>query len=96
MNIALPRVFPSIDLRPGERALRVIHTGWYNRRREMPTISAFYGILIRMFFNDHPPPHLHARYGEFEATINLDTLEVSQGQLPRRALSLVQEWASGR
>src|SRR5580704_14477450 len=59
----------------------------------MPTISAFYGILIRMFFNDHAPPHFHARYGDFEATIDLSTLEVSQGQLPRRALSLVQEWA---
>ncbi len=44
-----------------------------------------------MFFNDHGPPHFHARYGEFEATIDLVTLEVSQGQLPGRALSLVQE-----
>jgi hypothetical protein len=43
--------------------------------RAMPTICAFYGILIRMFFNDHPPPHFHARYGEFEATIEIDTLE---------------------
>jgi hypothetical protein len=57
----------------------------------MPTISAFYGILIRMFFNDHAPPHFHARYGEFEATI--DTLVVIQGQLPSRALNLAQEWA---
>ncbi len=46
-----------------------------------------------MFFNDHAPPHFHARYGEFEATIDLATLEVSQGELPGRALSLVQEWA---
>ncbi len=46
-----------------------------------------------MFFNDHAPPHFHARYGEFEATIDLSTMEVSQGQLPHRALSLVQEWA---
>jgi Domain of unknown function (DUF4160) len=46
-----------------------------------------------MFFNDHAPPHFHARYGEFEATIDLGTSEVRQGQLPRRALSLVQEWA---
>jgi hypothetical protein len=46
-----------------------------------------------MFFNDHAPPHFHARYGEFEATIDLGTLEVSQGHLPHRALSLVQEWA---
>ncbi len=46
-----------------------------------------------MFFNDHSPPHFHARYGEFEATIDLDTLEIIQGQLPRRGLSLVKEWA---
>jgi hypothetical protein len=59
----------------------------------MPTISAFYGILIRMFFNDHDPPHFHARYGEFEATINLWTSEVMEGQLPSRCLSLVKEWA---
>src|ERR1051326_3915199 len=51
------------------------------------------GILIRMFFNDHPPPHFHARYGEFEATIDISTLDVLEGQLPRRALNLVQEWA---
>jgi hypothetical protein len=59
----------------------------------MPTISAFYGILIRMFFNDHAPPHFHARYGEFEATIDIETHELIQGELPRRALILVQEWA---
>ena len=54
----------------------------------MPTISTFYGILIRMFFNDHPPPHFHARYGEFEATIDIGTLDVLEGQLPRRATGL--------
>jgi hypothetical protein len=59
----------------------------------MPTISAFYGLLIRMFFNDHAPPHFHARYGEFEATIDIGTLSVIKGELPRRALELVQEWA---
>jgi hypothetical protein len=59
----------------------------------MPTISIFYGILIRMFFNDHAPPHFHARYGEFEATIDIGTLAVIEGQLPRRAFNLVQEWA---
>jgi hypothetical protein len=58
----------------------------------MPTISTFYGIMIRMFFNDHAPPHFHARYGEFEATINLGTLEVTQGALPARALNMVKEW----
>ena len=61
--------------------------------REMPTISTFYGILIRMFYNDHSPPHFHARYGEFEATIDIGTLEIIQGELPSRALNLVKEWA---
>ena len=59
----------------------------------MPTISAFYGLVIRMFFNDHAPPHFHARYGEFEATIDIGTRSVVKGELPRRALELVQEWA---
>lgn len=59
----------------------------------MPTISAFYGILVRMFYNDHPPPHFHARYGEFEATVAIETLEIIEGELPTRAFHLVREWA---
>ena len=59
----------------------------------MPRISRFFGITIAMFYNDHAPPHFHARYGEFEATIDLGTQEVLEGQLPSRCLSLVQEWA---
>ena len=46
-----------------------------------------------MFFNDHPPPHFHARYGEFEATIDIATLGVIEGRLPARALDLAREWA---
>jgi hypothetical protein len=59
----------------------------------MPTISTFYGILIQMFFSDHAPPHFHALYGEHEAQINIQTLEVIRGKLPRRALNLVLDWA---
>jgi hypothetical protein len=59
----------------------------------MPTISSFYGILIRMFFNDHAPPHFHAIYAEYEATIDIETLSISSGNLPRRALELVLDWA---
>jgi len=59
----------------------------------MPTISVFYGILIQMFFDDHAPPHFHVRYAEYRAQINIQTLEPIEGNLPRRALSLVQEWA---
>jgi len=59
----------------------------------MPTISAFYGILIRMFFNDHSSPHFHAIYSEHEAIINIEGLFISSGNLPRRALELVLDWA---
>jgi hypothetical protein len=48
-----------------------------------------------MYFDDHPPPHFHAYYGEFSAKITIDTLELTEGQLPRRALALVLEWATG-
>jgi hypothetical protein len=58
----------------------------------MPAICAFYGVLIRMFCNGHPPPHFHARHGEFEATIEIETLHVMEGQLLPRALNQ-QEWA---
>ena len=46
-----------------------------------------------MFFNDYAPPHFHARYGEFEASIEIGTLAVMEGRLPWRALNLVKEWA---
>jgi hypothetical protein len=45
----------------------------------MPTISTFYRILIRMFFNDHPPPYFQAQYGEFEASIDIQTSGVLEG-----------------
>jgi hypothetical protein len=60
----------------------------------MPTISQFYGILIRMYFADHAPPHFHAIYGEAEALLDIRTLAVIEGHLPRRALAFVLEWAS--
>jgi len=59
----------------------------------MPTISTFYGIIIRMFFNEHAPPHFHAQYGEYKASINIQSLELIEGKLPRRALNLILDWA---
>jgi hypothetical protein len=59
----------------------------------MPTISRFYGILIQMYFSDHAPPHFHALYAEDEAVIDIRTLQVIQGNLPTRAMSLVLEWS---
>jgi hypothetical protein len=59
----------------------------------MPTISQFYGIAIRMYFDDHPPPHFHAYYGSDAAKIDINTLQVTEGKLRRRTLALVLEWA---
>ena len=59
----------------------------------MPRISAFYGIVIAMYYRDHHPPHFHAIYGEFEAQIVIATLEPLAGALPPRAHRLVHEWA---
>ena len=59
----------------------------------MPTISMFYGIVIQIYWHDHPPPHFHALYGEHEALIDMRSLEVMEGGPPRRALALVLEWA---
>lgn len=60
----------------------------------MPEISYFYGIRITINWQDHPPPHFHAAYGEAEALIDMNTLEIYQGALPPRALRLVREWAT--
>lgn len=46
-----------------------------------------------MFFDDHAPPHFHAEYAEFKATIDIYKLELIEGKLPRRALQLVFDWA---
>lgn len=59
----------------------------------MPTISIFFGILIQMYWNEHAPPHFHAKYGEHNAVIDIQKLEVMDGILPNRAKKLVLEWA---
>lgn len=60
----------------------------------MPCISEFYGILIYIYWNDHQPPHFHAKYGEFEILVSINTLEVLEGKFPKRARAMVLEWAS--
>jgi hypothetical protein len=57
----------------------------------MPEISRFLGIIIRMYYRDHAPPHFHAEYGEHEITMNIETGEVT-GYFPRRALAAVDDW----
>ncbi len=62
----------------------------------MPELCRFYGVRIKMYYDDHNPPHSHAEYGVDEALIAIDTLEVIAGELPSRALGLVYEWAGTR
>lgn len=59
----------------------------------MPEISRFFGIVIKMYFDDHSPPHFHAEYAENSAELEIRTLAVIRGDLPARALGLVVEWA---
>lgn len=58
----------------------------------MPILSVFFGIIIRMWHDDHPPPHFHAEYQGFEALVDISTGEVSQGRLPNKAAAIVKEW----
>lgn len=60
----------------------------------MPVISRFFGISIRIYYADHVPAHFHARYGEFEALVSIVDLCILEGQLPRRAMAMVLEWAA--
>ena len=60
----------------------------------MPEITRFYGIVIKLFFGDHPPPHFHALYGEYVGLFDIQTLEMIEGDLPPRAKRLVLEWAA--
>lgn len=65
----------------------------YYRKADMPEISRFLGIIIRMFYNEHNPPHFHAVYNEHQAEIDIKTLEIIDGTLPKRVRNLVIEWA---
>lgn len=60
----------------------------------MPEISRFLGIVITMYYSDHARPHFHARYGEYRMSIAIEDGEVLAGEFPRRARSLVREWAA--
>jgi len=61
----------------------------------MPIISRFYGMIIKMYFqqSEHNPPHFHVIYGEYIGIIDIKTLEMIEGDLPNKALSLALEWA---
>ncbi|MCZ6641115.1 MAG: DUF4160 domain-containing protein [Gammaproteobacteria bacterium] len=58
----------------------------------MPEISRFLGIVIAIYYNDHAPPHFHARYGEYEIRVSITDGEIMSGTFPKRAEQMVLEW----
>jgi hypothetical protein len=60
----------------------------------MPEVSRFFGMVTAMYYNDHPPPHFHVRYGEQKAVLGIDPLALWAGRLSPKALALVLERAS--
>jgi uncharacterized protein DUF4160 len=60
----------------------------------MPEVSRFFGISIRMYYDDHNPPHFHAIYSGEEIEVGIDPVVVLEGRLSRRALGMVLEWAA--
>ncbi|MEB3149284.1 MAG: DUF4160 domain-containing protein [Sphaerospermopsis sp.] len=60
----------------------------------MPEVCRFLGIIITMYYNDHPPPHFHVRYNQQKAIIDIETLSILEGKLSPRVLGLVIEWAA--
>ena len=59
----------------------------------MPEISRFYGIVVKMFFDDHPPPYFHAEYSGKSVVVDINTLSIVAGSFPHRAMCLVTESA---
>ena len=62
----------------------------------MPTIAIFYGMIVQMYWRDHPPPHIHVLYQGFEAVVDIATGEIFGGRLPPNAARIVREWVLRR
>ncbi|HSV95633.1 MAG TPA: DUF4160 domain-containing protein [Spirochaetota bacterium] len=60
----------------------------------MPELSRFYGIVIRMYANDHAPPHFHAYYNDFQILVDIHNFSILMGNFPPKAMGLVMEWAT--
>jgi hypothetical protein len=71
----------------------ILPTEENNRENTMPEISRFLGIVIAMYHKEHGVPHFHAKYGEYRGVFSISDLQLIEGYLPKRVLSLVLEWA---
>ena len=59
----------------------------------MPEISRFYGVIIAIYYYDHPPAHFHVKYNEYHAILSIRELKIIDGKLPKRVLAMALEWA---
>jgi hypothetical protein len=71
-------------LRPGAAAL------CYDRG--VPVLSTFFGIVVRVYFDDHAPPHIHVQYAEYRAVVEIASGKLMGGSLPQRCARMVEEW----
>lgn len=69
---------------------------WLCWETAVPTIAYFLGISVRMFFNDHDPPHFHVRYQGFRARVSIEDGEVTDGRLPPTVARILREWTALR
>jgi hypothetical protein len=60
----------------------------------MPVIARFYGLIVKMYFqqSEHNPPHIHVLYGEYVGVIDIRNSEMLEGDLPPKAFALTREW----
>ncbi len=58
----------------------------------MPILSVFFGIMVRMWHDDHPPAHIHVEYQGFEAFIDIETGTIVKGKLPGKVAAIIQDW----
>jgi hypothetical protein len=62
----------------------------------MATVARIDGIKIQFYWDDHPPPHFQAEYGEYRAKIAIDSVRIAKGYLPNAQLRKVRAWAKPR
>lgn len=78
---------------PPDKSLFVRSQEWPMETNDMPEICRFFGIIIAMYHKEHMPPHFHVKYAGYRASFSIQDLKIIEGELPRRAVSLVLEWA---
>ncbi len=62
----------------------------------MPILAIFFGIIVRVFHGDHPPPHIHVQYGEYMAIVDIRSGKTLKGKLPGRVGKILREWLTLR